>query len=126
VKKRTEPVKTAWVTHAAGDSWNSRTRERTDLDPRDFDLMKLAYGVKRELEHTVDRELATKLAMEKLAEDDEHYEKLGGLKIPKKFKLKKPKLSPVDVPKAKKIDKVKTVSEKVVERARKFMKQRRG
>jgi hypothetical protein len=45
-------------------------------DPKDFDRAKLEAGIRVELEHTDDRELATEIAMDHLTEQQDYYEKL--------------------------------------------------
>ena len=44
--------------------------------PEDFDADQLDQGVKVELEHTNDRDLAKEIAMDHLTEDPRYYEKL--------------------------------------------------
>ena len=44
--------------------------------PKDFDEEKLDQGIKVELEHTNDRNLAQEVAMDHLTEDPEYYDKL--------------------------------------------------
>jgi predicted RNA methylase/superfamily II DNA or RNA helicase len=46
------------------------------LSPEDFPPEALAQGTHHELEHTADRALAMEIAMDRLAEDTEHYTKL--------------------------------------------------
>lgn len=48
-----------------------------DRTPEDFDPKALARGLKVELEHTSDRDLATEIAMDHLTEDPDYYEKLA-------------------------------------------------
>lgn len=47
------------------------------MSPSDFSKRELAMGIKHELEHTGDRELAREIAMDHLAEDPEYYSKLA-------------------------------------------------
>jgi len=49
------------------------------MRPEDFDPVELARGTKHELEHTWDREIATEIAMDHLAEDEAYYEKLDAM-----------------------------------------------
>lgn len=46
------------------------------LKPDDFDATQLADGTKVEMEHTVDVDLATEIAMDHLREDKDYYKKL--------------------------------------------------
>lgn len=46
------------------------------MKPKQFDAKALAKGVKVELEHTDDDELALEIAMDHLSEDPLYYEKL--------------------------------------------------
>lgn len=57
--------------------------------PDDFDSKALSKGVKVELEHTSDREVATEIAMDHLTEDPEYYEKLAVMEGEEKEKPKK-------------------------------------
>lgn len=44
--------------------------------PADFDQRELSKGIKIELEHTKDRQLAQEIAMDHLMEDPKYYSKL--------------------------------------------------
>jgi hypothetical protein len=44
--------------------------------PKDFDKASLKKGIKVELEHTDDRQVAQEIAMDHLTEDPEYYDKL--------------------------------------------------
>ncbi len=45
-------------------------------NPKDFDQVELAKGIKVELEHTKDKSLAQEIAMDHLTEDPKYYTKL--------------------------------------------------
>jgi hypothetical protein len=45
-------------------------------NPADFDQKALAKGIKVELEHTDDKDLAKEIAMDHLTEDPNYYNKL--------------------------------------------------
>lgn len=47
--------------------------------PSDYDQKSLNQGVKVELEHTTDREIAQEIAMDHLEEDPDYYEKLSNI-----------------------------------------------
>ena len=49
------------------------------MRPEDFDPVELARGTKHELEHTGNREIATEIAMDHLAEDEGYYVKLDAM-----------------------------------------------
>ena len=49
------------------------------MRPENFDPAELARGTKHELEHTRDREIATEIAMDHLAEDEAYYQKLDAM-----------------------------------------------
>jgi len=110
----------------AANNWTGRFPGglADDRNADEFDAMELARGVKVELEHTHEKVAAMEIAIGNLTEDPDYYKKLlgvektGGLKVPKKFKLKKAKVEPVDVPKSS----TKSVGDKIRERAEKFMK----
>jgi len=44
--------------------------------PKDFDKDQIAKGIKVEMEHTKDRDLAREIAMDHLTEDPHYYTKL--------------------------------------------------
>lgn len=44
--------------------------------PSDFDSKALAKGVKVEMEHTSDKDVAREIAMDHLTEDENYYDKL--------------------------------------------------
>ena len=46
------------------------------MSPKDFDQKKLSQGIKIELEHTSDKEIAQEIAMDHLVEDKDYYDKL--------------------------------------------------
>jgi hypothetical protein len=46
------------------------------LQPKDFDTAALRQGIKAEMEHTDDPQLAKEIAMDHLVEDPDYYEKL--------------------------------------------------
>lgn len=52
------------------------------MSPKQFDAKSLAKGIKVELEHTDDEEVALEIAMDHLTEDPAYYDKLE--KIEKK------------------------------------------
>jgi len=49
------------------------------MKPEDFDQKELKIGIKHELEHTDDPEMAKEIAMDHLAEDPKYYTKLEKL-----------------------------------------------
>ena len=55
-------------------SWKGRSRGRY---AREFDREALRRGTRVELEHTHDRRLAERIAMDHLVEDPRYYEKLA-------------------------------------------------
>ncbi len=46
------------------------------MKPSKFDAKSLAKGMKVELEHTEDEEIALEIAMDHLSEDPDYYDKL--------------------------------------------------
>jgi 8-oxo-dGTP pyrophosphatase MutT (NUDIX family)/GNAT superfamily N-acetyltransferase len=52
--------------------------------PKDFDKKALKRGVKVEMEHTDDSDIALEIAMDHLVEDPEYYEKLSTIKEPQR------------------------------------------
>lgn len=47
-----------------------------DMQPESFNRIQLKKGMKHELEHTNDPEVALEIAMDHLAEDPDYYKKL--------------------------------------------------
>lgn len=47
------------------------------LTPEDVDSKELAMGIKIEMEHTTDKEMAEKIALDHLKEDPKYYTKLN-------------------------------------------------
>jgi hypothetical protein len=48
-------------------------------NPEDFDQKALAEGMKIEMEHTSDKEIAKEIAMDHLTEDPDYYKKLKAI-----------------------------------------------
>ena len=48
-----------------------------DMQPEDFDPIELMWGVKVELEHTSNKQIAMEIAMDHLTEDPDYYKKLA-------------------------------------------------
>lgn len=47
--------------------------------PESFDQEQLAAGIKVEMEHTTDKDIATEIAMDHLSEDPDYYKKLKAI-----------------------------------------------
>lgn len=58
--------------------------------PKDFDQQKLADGIKVEMEHTTDKDIAQEIAMDHLSEDPDYYKKLKAIEAKKSEPLSKP------------------------------------
>lgn len=63
-------VRANWKDHLPGGKADRK-------DPSDFDPESIKEGVKVEMEHTSDRNLATEIAMDHLTEDPMYYKKLA-------------------------------------------------
>lgn len=50
-----------------------------NMNPSDFDQKELKKGIKSEMEHTSDHDIATEIAMDHLVEDPQYYQKLKAI-----------------------------------------------
>jgi hypothetical protein len=62
----------------AGHPWRDHIvgGQAEGMDPNQFDIEQLSAGVKEELEHTADPNVAAEIAMDHLAKDPDYYKKL--------------------------------------------------
>lgn len=58
-----------WIDHLPGG-------DADKMDPNQFDIAQLTEGVKEEMEHTDDPNIAAEIAMDHLSQDPEYYKKL--------------------------------------------------
>lgn len=65
------------------------------MDPSDFDRKQLEVGIKHELEHTGDKDLAKEIAMDHLAEDPMYYQKLKKIEKGSKEESTMPKMTEI-------------------------------
>lgn len=73
----------------AADDMEKDEDKPDEKKPEDFDPRRLKEGVKVEMEHTNDKDLAAEIAKDNLTKDSEHYQKLNTIEKNQKWMMSK-------------------------------------